>query len=43
MAYEVSLAPDLECQTECETIIQSTTKVLQKLAALGYISIDCQS
>ncbi|WP_373546536.1 adenylyl-sulfate kinase [Chamaesiphon sp.] len=42
MAYEVPLAPDLECQTECETISQSTAKVLQKLVALGYISIDCR-
>jgi adenylylsulfate kinase len=40
MAYEVPLAPDLECQTDCETIDQSTAKVLQKLVALSYIPAD---
>ncbi|WP_373541487.1 adenylyl-sulfate kinase [Chamaesiphon sp.] len=41
MAYEVPLAPDLECQTDRETIAQSATKVLQKLVALEYIPVDC--
>jgi adenylylsulfate kinase len=37
-AYEVPLDPDLECQTDRETVAQSTIKVLQKLAELGYVS-----
>jgi adenylylsulfate kinase len=41
MAYEVPLAPDLECQTDRETIAQSAAKVLHKLVALGYIPADC--
>ncbi len=37
-AYEVPLAPDLECQTERETVAQSTSKVLKKLEELDYIT-----
>lgn len=36
-AYEVPLAPDLECQTDRETVAQSTSKVLKKLEELDYI------
>ncbi|WP_310483977.1 adenylyl-sulfate kinase [Chamaesiphon sp. VAR_48_metabat_403] len=36
-AYEVPLQPDVECQTDRETIAQSTIKVLTKLEKLGYI------
>ncbi len=36
-AYEVPLQPDVECQTDRETISQSTSKVLTKLEKLGYI------
>jgi adenylylsulfate kinase len=42
MAYEVPLAPDLECQTDRETIAQSAAKVFQKLVASGYIPADCR-
>jgi adenylylsulfate kinase len=41
-AYEIPLAPDLECQTDRQTIAQSAAEVLQKLVALGYIPTNCQ-
>jgi adenylylsulfate kinase len=36
--YEVPLQPDVECQTDRETVAHSTIKVLQKLEELGYLS-----
>lgn len=36
--YEPPLNPEVECKTDQETLEQSTAKVLEKLAALGYIS-----
>ncbi|NET00981.1 MAG: adenylyl-sulfate kinase [Sphaerospermopsis sp. SIO1G2] len=36
--YEPPLDPDVECRTDQETIAESTEKVLDKLAALGYIA-----
>ncbi len=38
MDYEIPLNPDLECQTDRETVIQSANKVLQKLAQLDYLA-----
>ncbi|WP_309733232.1 adenylyl-sulfate kinase [Chamaesiphon sp. OTE_75_metabat_556] len=35
--YESPLAPDVECQTDRETIAESVDKILSKLAELGYI------
>jgi adenylylsulfate kinase len=37
--YEIPLAPDLECQTDRESIAASADKVLDKLVELGWISI----
>jgi adenylylsulfate kinase len=37
-SYEVPLNPDIECQTDRETVNQSTSKVLKKLEELDYIS-----
>jgi adenylylsulfate kinase len=34
-SYEVPLTPDVECQTDRETVTQSTSKVLKKLEELG--------
>jgi adenylylsulfate kinase len=39
-AYEVPFHPDLECQTDRETVAQSSQKVLDRLAELGYIQTD---
>jgi adenylylsulfate kinase len=36
-AYESPLAPDVECQTDRETVAESADKILSKLAELGYI------
>lgn len=38
MAYEVPLHPDLECQTDLETVDESVAKVLQRLKELAYLS-----
>jgi adenylylsulfate kinase len=35
--YEIPLDPDIECQTDRETVAQSTHKVLVQLEKLGYI------
>lgn len=35
--YECPLAPDVECQTDRESIAESVDKILMKLAELGYI------
>jgi adenylylsulfate kinase len=35
--YESPLAPDVECQTERETVAESADKILSELAELGYI------
>ncbi|WP_310430265.1 adenylyl-sulfate kinase [Chamaesiphon sp. VAR_48_metabat_135_sub] len=35
--YDVPLQPEVECQTDRETVAQSTNKVLQKLADLGHV------
>lgn len=37
--YEVPLQPDIECKTDRESIAESSIKVLNKMEALGYISI----
>lgn len=34
--YEPPLHPDIECKTDCETIVESATKVLAKIRNLGY-------
>ncbi|KAF3884888.1 MULTISPECIES: adenylyl-sulfate kinase [Nostocales] len=34
--YEVPLHPEVECQTDCETLDKSVTKVLAKVKELGY-------
>jgi adenylylsulfate kinase len=36
--YEIPLAPDVECQTNQETVTQSANKILNKLEDLGYIN-----
>jgi adenylylsulfate kinase len=36
--YESPLDPDVECRTDQETISESTEKILDKLAELGYIA-----
>jgi adenylylsulfate kinase len=38
MSYEIPLAPEVECQTDRESVEQSTNKVLQKLEKLEYLS-----
>jgi adenylylsulfate kinase len=35
--YEIPLCPEVECETNQESIAQSATKVLEKLEELGYI------
>ncbi|MGH1397468.1 MAG: adenylyl-sulfate kinase [Trichormus sp.] len=35
--YEPPLNPDIECRTDLEDILESATKVLQKLEDFGYI------
>ncbi|AVH62291.1 adenylylsulfate kinase [Nostoc sp. 'Peltigera membranacea cyanobiont' N6] len=35
--YEIPLHPEVECKTNQESVIQSATKVLEKLEELGYI------
>ncbi|MEA5551399.1 adenylyl-sulfate kinase [Anabaena cylindrica UHCC 0172] len=35
--YEPPLNPEIECRTDQETIIESTEKILVKLAELGYL------
>jgi adenylylsulfate kinase len=36
-SYEPPLDPDLECQTDRETVAQSTRKIVQRLVSLGYV------
>ncbi|WP_353931947.1 adenylyl-sulfate kinase [Okeanomitos corallinicola TIOX110] len=36
--YEAPLDPDIECRTDKETIEESTEKILEKLAELGYLA-----
>lgn len=36
--YEPPLNPDVECRTDQETITESTEKILEKLAELGYLA-----
>ncbi len=43
MVYDIPLAPDVECQTDRETISQSANKVLQKLGELDYLPLDRSS
>ncbi len=44
LPYKVPLTPDVECQTDRETVAQNTSKVLKKLEKLDYtIKIDRES
>jgi adenylylsulfate kinase len=40
MSYEIPLAPEVECQTDRESVEQSTNKVLQKLKEFGFVCIN---